>query len=81
MEYCIGDIVKVHDLVQDDFSVYATVRYIEQDPDYRDLRWLYLVANEEAFNTLLDNYVIGPYYTILEESSDRIELISRATMM
>lgn len=77
-KYHVGDIVEVFDKIDPDFSDIATIKYIEPDNEYPELNWLYLVANEEVLNTNI-HPLIGEYWTVMEDSSSYIKLISGPT--
>jgi hypothetical protein len=74
----VGTIVSVRDRIADDVLVTATIRLVEQDNEFPDLFWYYLVANEEVLNDKLDNR-IGMYWEILENASNRISVVSMPT--
>lgn len=76
----IGDIVEIADEIDPNNqpTVVATVKYIEPDNDFVDLFWVYLLANEEVFNTNTHNE-IGYYWKIIPDHYEYIRLLSRAT--
>ena len=80
-QYQIGDIVEVADKIDPENlpTTVATVKYIEKDDDFVDLYWLYLVANEEVFNTNI-HPLIGYYWEIAPDNCPYVRLLSRATM-
>lgn len=77
----IGDVVEVADRIdpENQPTVIATVKYIEQDSEFKDLYWLYLLANEEVLNCTDVHPVIGPYWAIMEDSNEYIRLLSKAS--
>lgn len=80
-QFQIGDIVEVADKIdpENQPTVIATVKYVEPDNEFVGLYWLYLVANEEVLNTNT-HPTLGYYWEIVEDSSDYIRLLSRATI-
>lgn len=81
-KYEIGDIVEVADNIdpENQATVIATVKLIEQDNEIPELYWLYLVANEEVLNCTDVHPVIGPYWAIREDTNKYIRLLSKATI-
>lgn len=77
--FYLGDIVSVIDKIDTTIFNIATVKFIEKDNEFKDLFWLYLVANEETLNDKFDPNV-GEYWQIIESNSPYIEIISRAVM-
>ena len=77
----IGDIIEVADKIDPENTptTIATVKRIEQDNDFVDLFWLYLVANEEVLNTNADPN-IGYYWEIVPDHCPYIRRISDATV-
>jgi hypothetical protein len=81
-EYQVGDIVEVFDKIdpENQPTVIATVKYIEPDNEFKDLYWIYLIANEDALNVTDIHPVIGPYWAIFEHCNPYVKLISKATV-
>ena len=77
----IGDIVEVADKIDPDNqpTTIATVKHIEQDNDFPNLFWLYLLANEDILNTNMHT-TLGYYWEIIPDNCPYIRLISRATV-
>lgn len=73
--YEIGSIVRVLDQVTEDRYVMATVKMLEQDPEFPEYIYLYLVANEEYLNDKYDPR-IGNYWDIRTANSPYVTLIS-----
>jgi hypothetical protein len=80
-EFQVGDIVEIADKIdpENQPTVIATVKYIEQDNELKDLFWLYLISNEDVLNTNI-HPAFGYYWDIKESNSDYIRLLSRATI-
>ena len=80
-EFQVGDIVEIADKIdpENQPTVIATVKCIEQDNELKDLFWLYLIANEDVLNVNI-HPVFGYYWNIIESNSDYIRLLSRATI-
>ena len=78
MMYNCGDIVRVYDIVDDDIFITGVIKYIEPDKETPGLFWLYIVANNLGLNIHTDPNLPLRYYTVLEDTSDRLELISKA---
>jgi len=82
--FSVGDIVEVADKIdpENQPTVTATVKYVEPDDEIEGLYWLYLLADEEVLNAIVDdNPAVGNYWTIIEDCSNYIRLLSKATMM
>ena len=80
-EFQVGDIVEIADKIdpENQPKMIATIKYIEQDNDFKDLFWLYLIANEDVLNVHA-HPAFGYYWDIKESNSDYIRLVSRATV-
>ena len=80
-QFQIGDIVEIADEIdpENQPTEIATVKYIEQDDDFPELFWIYLVANEEVLN-INSHPAFGFYWKVVPESYDYMRLISRATI-
>ena len=59
--FYIGDIVEVLDEIDCETKTIATIKLIEQDEDFNNIFYLYLIANEEALNVNIDQR-IGNYW-------------------
>lgn len=80
-QFKTGDIVEIADKIDpvNQPTTVATIKYIEPDNEIPNLFWLYLIANEELLNTNM-HPTFGYYWIIIENNSDYIRLISRATV-
>ena len=80
-QFEIGDIVEIADEVdpENQPTEIATVRYIEQDNDFPELFWIYLIANEEVLN-MNAHPAFGFYWKIIPNTYDYIRLVSKATV-
>lgn len=78
-EYAIGDIVEIRDTVDPAITDIGTIKFIEPDNDIHGLFWIYVIANEEVLNNKPDQR-FGYYWEMLEHTSYRIRLLSRATV-
>jgi hypothetical protein len=75
--FYIGDIVEVLDEIDCETKTIATIKLIEQDEDFNNIFYLYLIANEEALNVNIDQR-IGNYWKIISSTSEYITLLSHA---
>lgn len=81
-QFDIGDIVEIADKVdpENQPTIIATIKFIEQDDEISDLYWLYLLANEEVLNTNVSP-VFGYYWDVVPNNSEYIRLLSKATVL
>ena len=81
-KFQIGDIVEIADKIdpENQPTTIATVKYIEQDNDFNDLYWLYLVANEEVLNNKVDPKFSFYYWEIVPDRYEYMRLIGRAAL-
>lgn len=79
LEWNIGDIVEVEDIVDPGVTNKGVIKLIEPDSENSTLFWLYIVANNDLLNYNPDPR-IGMFWEILEHTSSRITLISKATV-
>lgn len=75
MDYNIGDVVYVEDLINDEIIYYGTVRLIEEDNEIPGLFWLYIRANDEELNVNIDQR-IGEYFVIIEDCNSRVNKVN-----
>lgn len=75
--FYIGDIVEVLDEIDCETKTIATIKLIEQDEDFNNIFYLYLIANEEALNVNIDQR-IGNYWKIISSTNEYITLLSHA---
>lgn len=75
--FYIGDIVEVLDEIDCETKTIATIKLIEQDENFNNIFYLYLIANEEALNVNI-NQRIGNYWKIISSTSEYITLLSHA---
>jgi hypothetical protein len=79
IDWRVGDVVEIVDQVDPGITNEGTIKFIEQDNENATLFWLYIVANEEVLNDKPDPK-IGMFWELLEHTSDRITLLSRAVL-
>lgn len=68
----VGDIVSVIDRLDPARRIIGVVKYIEFDPDL-DQNFLYIRANEESLNTIMDPRFEWSYYAITFEGDPYVE--------
>lgn len=74
VNFHVGQIVYLIDPIDESIKTIGTIRLIEPDEENGFL-WIYVRANDESLNINVDRRISGGYFTIIESTNPRLQVI------
>jgi len=75
----VGTICNLVDQIDPTIGTMCTIRFVEQDPDYPQVIYYYLRANDDEKNINTDSR-FGSYFDMISADSNRLIVLAQPTV-